>query len=206
MMEGQDVNPGDVADSASNETLRLEYEQICSSHQAITDFRGKLLGLLPLAAGAGIFLLLSRSTPSTGQTQHPILLVAAGVFGATVTIGLYFYERRGMTECHLLRRRGARLERELQLKADCSRFQENPSGFVGPLGAGPIVYFAVVAGWLFVAVHGLWGSQRVTEVVAGSVITGGYLIAILITFLIYFFEGRGPGRQRSASRQQSNAL
>ena len=43
---------------ASDETLRAEYHEVCSSHQAITDFRGKLLGLLPIATGAGIFLLL----------------------------------------------------------------------------------------------------------------------------------------------------
>jgi hypothetical protein len=96
-------------DGASYETLKLEYEQICSSHQAITDFRGKLLGLLPLAAGTGIFLLLDKPISGRTQTQVAVLLAAAGIFGAAVTIGLYFYERRGMVECHLLRTRGAQL-------------------------------------------------------------------------------------------------
>jgi hypothetical protein len=53
MTEDQRRDANDSTD-ARYETLKLEYEQICSSHQAITDFRGKLLGLLPLATGAGI--------------------------------------------------------------------------------------------------------------------------------------------------------
>lgn len=161
----------DGATEVSFETLKLEYEQVCSSHQAITDFRGKLLGLLPLAAGAGIFLLLDKPiSDKSNQTQVAALLAAAGAFGAIITIGLYFYERRGMVECHLLRRRGGELERQLCLKQDYSRFQGNPSGFVGPHGAGPIVYFAVVAGWIFVAVYGFLRSSPGWLEIAGSLI------------------------------------
>src|SRR5690349_21305564 len=69
----------------SDETMRCEYEEICRSHLAITDFRGKLLGLLPLAAGTGIVLLLRRST----GTQSSALLAAIGLFGAVVTVGLF---------------------------------------------------------------------------------------------------------------------
>jgi divalent metal cation (Fe/Co/Zn/Cd) transporter len=170
------------APEAESGVLKLEYEQICNSHQAITDFRGKLLGLLPLAAGTGIFLLLNKTTSAKNQTQVAVLLVAAGVFGAAVTIGLYFYERRGMIECHLLRTRGARLEHEMNLKESCSRFQGNPSGFVGPLGAGPIVYFAVVAGWVFVAVFGLSKSNPEQLKAIGILIFILYLLAIFGTF------------------------
>lgn len=54
-MTGGERHDADGATEVEYETLKLEYEKICDSHQAITDFRGKLLGLLPLAAGAGIF-------------------------------------------------------------------------------------------------------------------------------------------------------
>ncbi len=182
MVRGLRRSSRSAAEKASYETLKLEYEQICSSHQAITDFRGKLLGLLPLAAGAGFFLLLNRPSSTEAQTQAPTLLVAAGVFGAAVTIGLYFYEYRGMAECHLLRERGAELERELQLTKDCSRFQGNRPGFVGPHGAGPIVYFAVVAGWVFVSVHGFLGSSPGWEQVAGSLIVAVYLFMVFRAF------------------------
>jgi hypothetical protein len=43
-----------------DDALRAAYEEISRSHLAITDFRGKLLGLLPLATGVGIFLLLDN--------------------------------------------------------------------------------------------------------------------------------------------------
>jgi hypothetical protein len=176
-MKGPFPSSSGGAQKATDETLRTEYQEICRSHQAITDFRGKLLGLLPVATGAGIFLLLDRPI----KTQTTTFLVAAGIFGAFITIGLYFYEFRGMNECHLLRERGANLEHELQLRNDCSRFQNNPAGFFGPREAGPVVYFAVVAGWIFVSVHGLVSSNFKFERMIGVWIVAGYLIAVLVS-------------------------
>lgn len=163
---------------ASDETLRAEYHEICSSHQAITDFRGKLLGLLPIATGAGIFLLLDRPID---QQQTAGFLVAAGIFGAAVTIGLYFYEFRGMNECHLLRQRGANLERELQLTIECSRFQKNPPGRIGPREAGPVVYFAVVAGWIFVSAYRFTSSSLTWEIITGGIILFVYLGTVCVS-------------------------
>jgi hypothetical protein len=174
---------------ATVETLRWEYEEICRSHQAITDFRGKLLGLLPLASGAAILLLIDEQT----ATHATALLVAAGLFGAAVTLGLYFYERRGMVECLLLRERGGNLERALWLSDDFARFLNNTPGFVGPQGAGPIVYFAVMAAWLFVALHGLSRSQPRLELALGLVIIAGYLTAVRLAAIEF--------RHRSESRR-----
>jgi hypothetical protein len=39
---------------------RIEYEQICENDRSITEFRAKLLTLLPLASGTGISLLLAQ--------------------------------------------------------------------------------------------------------------------------------------------------
>jgi hypothetical protein len=91
--------------------LISEYEEVCKSHQSIADFRGRLLGLLPLASGTGIFLLVDSRLSMDSLT----FLIAAGLFGAVVTLGLYLYEKRGMDECLLLRERGAALERRLRL-------------------------------------------------------------------------------------------
>src|SRR4029453_11233264 len=66
-------------------TLEFEYEEVCRSHAATTDFRGKLLALLPLASGAGLFLLLEQRDPGAP-------LAAIGVFGCAVTLGLFIYE------------------------------------------------------------------------------------------------------------------
>ena len=38
---------------------KVAYEHIWKAHDGISDFRAKLLALLPLASGAGIFLLLT---------------------------------------------------------------------------------------------------------------------------------------------------
>jgi hypothetical protein len=40
--------------------LKTAYEEICTSYHAIDDIRMKLLGLLPIATGAGVFLLLNK--------------------------------------------------------------------------------------------------------------------------------------------------
>jgi hypothetical protein len=164
---------------ARTDALRAVYEEICRSHLAITDFRGKLLGLLPLATGVGIFLLLDNKTANT----KPALLAAAGVFGVLVTIGLFFYEIRGVEECQLLRERGAKMEKELLIPMDCSRFQDDQPGFVGPAGAGPIVYFAVIIGWLFVIVYGFTKSRTGWQIGIGAAIFAAYLAAIRIIFL-----------------------
>jgi hypothetical protein len=171
---------GQVQGDATPDALQAVYEEICRSHLAITEFRGKLLGLLPLATGVGIFLLLDNKATKT----RPALLAAAGVFGVFVTVGLFFYEIRGVQECHLLRERGAKLEGKLMIPVGCSRFRGYMPGFVGPIGAGPIVYFAVIAGWLFVIVHAFTRSKTGWQIGIGSAIFAVYLVALCVTFLI----------------------
>lgn len=67
------------------EALRTAYQEVCRSYHAIADFRAKLLGLLPLASGTGIYLL------AKGDTNY---LVPLGIFGFVVTLGLFVYEIR----------------------------------------------------------------------------------------------------------------
>jgi hypothetical protein len=180
----------------ANETLRFEYQEISKSHQAITDVRARLWALLPLASGTGIFLLLSGKIPP----NIPLFLIPAGLFGAAVTTGLYLYEKRGMEECLLLRRRGATLECRLGLSPDVARFRNNPVGFVSPQGAGPIVYFTVIAAWLLVAAHGAsvtiartYESRLQWDLKFGAAIVATYLIAVAIAAV------RAHRRQRAES-------
>ena len=50
---------GEPASSDPTEsTLQLQYGEICKSHEAISQFRAKLLALLPIASGAGALVLL----------------------------------------------------------------------------------------------------------------------------------------------------
>jgi hypothetical protein len=136
--------------------------------------------LLPLATGVGIFLLLDNKTAN----NKPTLLAAADVFGIFVTIGLFFYEFRGMEECHTLRKRGAELEKQLLIPASCSRFGDYKVSFFGPIGAGPIVYFAVIAGWLFVIVYAFTRSKTGWQMGIGGAIFVAYLVAQSVIFLI----------------------
>src|ERR1051326_5748481 len=76
---------------APPENLRLAYQELCKSYQAIVDFRAKLLGFLPLASGAGFFALLGN-----GKDPVPYYAWVAGLFGFAITLGLFFYELRGL--------------------------------------------------------------------------------------------------------------
>src|SRR5438270_11244136 len=86
-------------------TLRIVYQETCKTHNSIAGFRGTLLGLLPIASGAGIFLLLGKLG---GDNRW--LLLPIGVFGAAVTWGLFMYEWRGIVDwkvvCGLLKNIG----------------------------------------------------------------------------------------------------
>ncbi len=45
------------------ENVRTEYREVCQNHRAITDFRAKLLTLLPVISGVGIYVLLPKQGP-----------------------------------------------------------------------------------------------------------------------------------------------
>src|SRR5947208_3252821 len=68
------------------------YGRVCESYQAIDDFRMKLLGLLPVATGTGVFLLLNDNVPvlgtkaSQGQPESlASILAVIGAFGTVFT-------------------------------------------------------------------------------------------------------------------------
>jgi hypothetical protein len=96
--------------SQSQEDFKVIYEKICQAHEAITDFRAKLLAFLPIVSGAGIFLLIGDKSPTASQLPY---LLPIGIFGALVTLGLFCYELRGIQECHALRECGKSVEQKL---------------------------------------------------------------------------------------------
>jgi hypothetical protein len=96
--------------------LLTEYQEVCRSHAGITDFRAKLLALLPLASGAGLGLLLAQGNGGLSRTEAG-LLVALGAFGAVVTAGLFLYELRQIDVCKQLRNHAEWIERRLGIEA-----------------------------------------------------------------------------------------
>jgi hypothetical protein len=110
----------------TKEQLLSYYEEVCRSHAAITDFRAKLLALLPIASGTGIGLLL---TQVNGDGEIPTLLVVAlGSFGALVTVGLFFYEFHQMDDCQQLRNHGVWIEEQLEIDAGQFRSKRGKLG------------------------------------------------------------------------------
>lgn len=75
-----------------------------------------LLGLLPLASGTGIFLLLNpdliKAMFSSSDPQDlTSSLRLVGIFGSLITLGLHFYELRGIQTCNKIIEIGAELEK-----------------------------------------------------------------------------------------------
>ncbi len=76
------------------------YAEVCRAHDAITDFRGKLLALVPTLSGAAFALIIGTRNDFDSR-----LLLPVGMFGVAVALGLFCYELRGMLLCVELRNR-----------------------------------------------------------------------------------------------------
>jgi hypothetical protein len=91
------------------------YTQIHNRYAGITDFRAKLLDLLPLATGTGAFLLLQRGK---GRERRPSAVSRAhGNLRSGRHAGLFVYELRGMQRCRELEKQGRNLEKEMKVVA-----------------------------------------------------------------------------------------
>lgn len=141
------------------------YGEICKSHNAIDEFRMKLLGFLPLASLAGIFLLgKSDSVLDTisgiSDAANP-LIGFIGIFAATFTLALFVYEIRGILRCHDLIVRGKVIEERLGIVGQFSVCKEEHDGrkrdsknyFFNAKVAACFTYSLVFAAWIFLALH-----------------------------------------------------
>jgi hypothetical protein len=132
--------------SNSGEEKLKAYEQLCISYHAIDDFRAKLLALLPLATGGGIFFLANLLDDKTKPFFLPI-----GIFGFVITLGLFSYEIYGIKKCHALLKTGTRLEESLRING---QFKNRPRAvlhFINEPFAAALIYPAVLAAWTFLA-------------------------------------------------------
>jgi hypothetical protein len=132
--------------------LTTAYGELCTTYNSIRDFRGKLLALLPLASGGGIFFLID-------QVPSP-LLIPVGLIGAFVTIGLWLYELHNMQRCHDLIKRGQEWEKVLTNNRG-GQFTDHPYVRLPNKGslvvkAATCVYGAVFIGWLFIVALGCY--------------------------------------------------
>jgi hypothetical protein len=151
------------------EDYRELYTQVCESYRAIDDFRMKLLGLLPVATGAGVLALLNSGKVdlnASGSTLERMQQVLAGVaiFGVAITLGLFAYELHGIKKCGRLIKIGARIEKDMGSSGRFyGQFATRPhrvAGFIDVPFASSVVYPAAVAVWVFVGVVALSGCER----------------------------------------------
>lgn len=156
------------------EALRTAYQEICRSYHGISEFRAKLLGLLPLASGAGIFALWNR--PSVAPILLPI-----GVFGLMVTFGLFVYELRGIQRCNALIDAARDLEAELGVDGQFLRRPPPVAGFIGSTLAARVIYPAVSASWVFLIFAR-------TEIFFSPPVPAGVLGAVFF-FLAFYCSG-----------------
>jgi hypothetical protein len=163
------------------QVLLIEYQEVCRSHAGITDFRAKLLAILPIASGAGVGLLVAPGNGELSSTEAA-LLVALGIFGLGIDAGQFGGRRERLSLRQVYSGR-ARRRREQLLKA--GRFDKKPEDsdatpgtwnpdeapptatmqtrrrrgldtpFVGAEAAGYVVYHAVAVAWLVVAAFGV---------------------------------------------------
>jgi hypothetical protein len=126
------------------------YDEVCRSYERIDDFRAKLLGFLPLVSGTGLFFLLERA--NVGDPGNAELLVPAGLFGFVVTVGLLFYELRGIQRCIRLASVASAFERQMGVLGRFRQWPHSLGRFVNEPIAAAFIYSGVLAAWTFLAV------------------------------------------------------
>ena len=133
------------------------YDQLCLSYRAIDDFRAKLLGFLPLATGAGIWVLLDKvQNVAALDSAAKGVLAAVGCFGGLITLGLFSYELYGIKKCAALIKTGNGIEGLLRIDGQFKSRPQNVAFVVNEPFAGGIIYPTVLAAWTFFALAFTW--------------------------------------------------
>jgi len=143
----------DGGKSMADENLKAVYQELCTSYRAVDDFRAKLLGFLPFATGAGVFLLVAEEAKLDSARQF---LFPIGVFGFVITLGLFSYELYGIKKCHHLIRTGSRLEDSLKNDGQFKQRPREVFHFINEPFAAGVIYSAVLAAWTFLATVSTW--------------------------------------------------
>jgi phosphohistidine phosphatase SixA len=143
------------------------YATICSSIKATDEISFKLLGLVPLVSGVGIFALV----PAAKQPLSSAGVAVFAVFGALITFSLYRWELRNVGICEWFRDRIADIERDefglirgqylslppaprLTLLGWHVRIGKRRASDIGKREAETLLYGATMAAWIALACYG----------------------------------------------------
>jgi hypothetical protein len=171
-----------------DEKLKLDYEQTTAYYHALADSRFKLLALIPIVTGAAIGLL------SEGTQPGPVL--AIGILGFVVTLGLFFYNQRNTQIFDTMILRAKMLEILLQLESLDHRYP-----YAGPFLSRPkrtlklfgvirvwgdrglaIVYGAALGGWAFLITRSLLAIIAVSQPIS-TILNTGIPVVVALAFI-----------------------
>jgi hypothetical protein len=143
------------------------YDEVCRAYERIDDFRAKLLGVLPVVSGAGLFLLLGNTGVGAAVGSNWKFLTFAGTFGTIATVGLLFYEQRGIQYCTRLTTVAQELESKLGVRGRFTSWPHSLRRFVNEPTASGLIYSSMVAAWVFVAVSRVPVAALVAAAISG---------------------------------------
>jgi hypothetical protein len=158
--------------SSKDDIARFDYERALQSFQMMADIRFKLLALVPLVSGTGIAFLTIDPVKASQR-----VILAGGLFGFLVTLGVTIYNQRNTQLMNVLRCRAYELEEQLPLTVQ-GHFHLNPDKSVlyrVKIGADrglAIIYSTVLAAWVFLIMRtalGFFLLLWVADVIAGVV-------------------------------------
>jgi len=175
--------------------LKTTYEETCKWYHAIDDFRAKLLGFLPFVSGTGIFFL------SKDVVVGKDYLALAGLLGFLITLGLLFYELRGLQRCIRLRNVAKDLEEQMAVFGPFRLWPTSLYGLVNEPMAACIIYPAVLAAWIYFAIHN-W-QDRYSICIATSIFVLGF-IGVFSFFNRYRKDLDYPEDKLKANEQPSS--
>ena len=167
---------------------KMVYQQICTDLQNIADFRLKLLGFLPLTtAGSFLVTILTSSTitnsivNNVGQkTDVENLVLPFGGLGAIITIALFLYEEENLSLAGDLLKRGKELEDDMGVKG---QFEHKQSHLFTSKNGSTVMYSAVFAGWICLALWFTLPSRGLVLLLTLVVLVVALLVSTLYNFL-----------------------
>jgi hypothetical protein len=176
---------------ASADSLRLDYEQTCQQIRTSTDTRFKLLAFVPTLTAAAVALL-------SGRDIDQWTVLAVGLLGFSVTLGIIVYEMRNtvLYKAAIDRAKSLEVTLHLPILTDggergglFNTESDGPKRFLGfevwhNLGLS-LVYGAALGGWVYIIVN-TSVTLLVPERFEDSVVIGlaSIVVAGIVAFLV----------------------
>jgi hypothetical protein len=122
------------------------------------------------------------------------LLTFAGTFGTIATVGLLFYEERGIQYCTRLTTVARELESKLGVHGRFASWPHSVRRFVNEPTASGLIYSSTVAAWVFVAAS----RMPIVALIAAAIVG---LACFLATRAFYWWVTWGEGKREASVRR-----